>query len=230
MNHLVKNTLSLIFLLSNTILNAQNLSEMGENGKTKADEDWANGTAKYYFWGLRNYNKSEYESDLYLEHLGIFVTHLGCLAFGNDRDYNERIKEIVKEKYGRDIFLTLKKDARAFYDSLKKLETRKAIFLGGEKHLWHWFNEIGRYFQHRIKNDGKEIDIAKNLKVTLSFTVNRKGKCENISLTKTESVEFNKSMLTTFQRFFKYNRWLPAKQNGVRIAEKKAFEIVFNPE
>ena len=203
---------------------------MGENGKTKADQDWANGTAKYYFWGLRDYKKSEYESDLYLEHLGIFVTHLGCLVSRTERDYNGRIKEIVKEKYGRDIFLTLKKNARLFYDSLNKLETRKAIFSGGEKHLWSWFNEIGRYYQNHIQNDDKKVDIAKNLKVTLSFTVNRKGKCKNINLTKTESVEFNKSMLTTFQRFFKYNRWLPAKQNGVRVAEQKAFDIVFNPD
>jgi hypothetical protein len=230
MNFLLKNTLFLLFLLMNAVLNAQDMLAKGKDGRVAADEDWANGTAKYYFFGLRDYNKAEYENDLYLEHLGIYVTHLGCLAYGTERDYNKRIKEIVKEKYGRDIFKDLKKNARIFYDSLDRIETRKAIFAGGEKHLRNWFNEIARYYQSYIQRDGKDVEIAKNLKVTLSFTINRKGKSKNINLTKTESVEFNERMLRTFKVFFKYNRWLPAKQNGVRVAEEKAFEIVFNPD
>ena len=46
MNPLLKNTLFLVFLLSNTVLNAQ---ETDTRVRAEADEDWANGTAKYYF-------------------------------------------------------------------------------------------------------------------------------------------------------------------------------------
>lgn len=157
MNPLFKNTLFFIFLLSNTFLNAQNLFTRDKDGRALADEDWAKGEAKYFFWGLRDYNKAEYENDLYLEHLGIFVTHMGCLVSRKERDYNKRIQEIVKEKYERDIFLTLRKDANIFYDSLNELNTRKAVFLGGEKHLWEWSNEIGRYFQQHIQRTVKKL-------------------------------------------------------------------------
>ena len=59
MTPLFKNALLLTFLLLNTVLNAQDTLAKVKNGREKADEDWANGTAKYYFWGLRNYNKLE---------------------------------------------------------------------------------------------------------------------------------------------------------------------------
>ena len=113
-----------------------------------------------------------------------------------------------------------------FYDSLDRLETRQAIFSGGEKHLLASFELITYFF----KEDGRSKDLDSNFKITLSFTVNPRGKGKNIRFTKTESLEFNKDMATTFKRFFKHSRWLPAKQKGVRVAEEKAFEIVFNPD
>ena len=220
MNPLFKNTLFLIFFLSNTFLNAQ---ETDTRVRAEADEDWANGTAKYHYSvGKARNEKIDYR--LYLEHLGVFLTFYECLR--PPESYNIRIEEKLKEKYGRDMITTLKKDAGAFYDSLDRLTTRKAIFSKGEKQLLEAFRTMAYFF----KEDGKSKDLSNNFKITLSFTVNPKGKGKNIRFTQTENLEFNKNIACTFKRFFKYNRWLPAKQNGVRVAEEKAFEIVFNPD
>lgn len=220
MNPLLKTILSLVFLLSNTVLNAQ---QTDARVRAEADEDWANGTAKYHLsFGKAMNEKVNYR--LYFEHLGLFLNYYQCLR--PPEGYNIRIEEKLKEKYGRDMMATLKKDAKAFYDSLDRLETRKAIFADGEKQLLEVLRTIAYFF----KEDGKSKDLSNNFKITLSFMVNPRGKGKNIRFTQTESLEFNKNIAATFKRFFKYNRWLPAKQNGVRVAEEKAFEIVFNPD
>ena len=166
------------------------------------------------------------EAYLYFEHLGLFLTSTGCLLHDKTRSYNGVIKEKLKERYGRDMLITFKKDMRVFYDSLNRLKTRKAIFRRGEKHVLDWFKSMADFYQY----DKKNRDLGNNLKITLTFTVNRKGKCKNFNLPKTESLEFNKHVLSTLKKFFKYNKWLPAKQDGTRIEEEKAYDIVFNPD
>ena len=225
MNPLLKNTLFLLFLLVNAVLNAQ---QTDARVRAEADEDWANGTAKYYFSVGRGINErgrnEKLNYSLYLEHLGLFLETYECLR--PPESYNIRIQEKLKEKYGRDMFATLQKDTRAFYDSLDRLETRKAIFSDGEKQLLEVLRTIAYFF----KEDGKSKDLSNNFKITMSFTVNPRGKGKNIRFTQTESLEFNKNIAATFKRLFKHILWLPAKQNGVRVAEEKAFKIVFNPD
>jgi hypothetical protein len=212
----------LCFIFINTALNAQ--TEEDTKVKAEAREDWANGTAKYYG------SSKIYDLDctLYLEHLGIFLTPIGCLLHDKARRYNPVIEEKLKEKYGRDMLITLKKDRRVFYDSLSRLKNRKAIFCIGERHLLDWFNESARYYIYY--NDKKMMDLSSNLKIKLSFTINKRGKCKNFNLTKTENAQFDEKILKMYKRFFKYAHFLPAKENGVRIEEEKAYEIVFNPD
>jgi hypothetical protein len=148
------------------------------------------------------------------------------LRSGREEGYNIRIKEKLKEKYGRDIFKTLKKDMLVFYDSLNRLKTRNAIFTQGEKHFKYFID----YQCQSIPEYEKGIEFPKNLRVQLTFTINKKGKCKKLRLTKTEDVLFNDRVLLWFKRALKHCRWLPAKQNGKRIAEERTFDIVFNPD
>jgi hypothetical protein len=223
MKTLFKITLFFSFLCLNAVTNAQNLSEYDKKGMVEADADWANGTAKYYISFGRTMNEKPNYS-LYLEHLGLFKETYQCIH--PPKGYNIRIEEKMEEKYGRDMFKNLKKDAQLFYDSLNKVKMRKAIFSTGEKHFLYFLNLQCDYFKDY--QDG--VELPKNFKINVNFTVNKKGKCKNLSMTKTEDVQFNDKLFSWFKRFFKYCRWLPAKENGTRIEEEKAYEIVFNPD
>ena len=216
---LFKITFFLCFILSTIVVNGQNGDA---EGRVEADEDWAKGNAQYYDLGeLR-----EVDCDLYLEYLGVLRRFVGCIRLNKYDGYNNRIKEKLKEKYGRDMFISIKHDVHIFYDSLNKLKTRKAIFKEGEKCLLEWLNTAAQYLQ----DDKKSGDLGKHLKITLTFTVNKKGKCKKLNLTKTENPEFDYRLFRAYQNFLKHSRWLPAKDNGVHVVEEKTFDIVFNPD
>jgi hypothetical protein len=223
MNTVLKTLIFFSFIFLNGILNAQN----PKDGRTEADEDWANGAAKYHDLGGGKGGRLQFDSEshLYFEHLGLDLHIPGCLRMGTEQDYNNRIKEKLKEKYGRDMFATFEHDKRAFYDSLNRLKTRKAIFSDGDKRFFEWFYQTAQY----IQDDKKNANLGDNVKITLIFTINRKGKCKQFSLSKTEIPEFNAKLLSLFQGFFKHCHWLPAKENGVRVDEAQTYDIVLNP-
>jgi hypothetical protein len=224
MNTVLKISFFFSFIFLNAVLSGQDRSERDKHNRIEAEQDWANGNAQYYgsseMWDI--------DYTLYFEHLGLFLTPVGCLSHDRARSYNPVIEEKLKEKYGRDMFITLKKDRRVFYDSLNHLKNRKAIFRRGEKHLLDWFNQSARDYIYY--NDKKMMDLSSNLKIRLSFTINKRGKCKNFNLTKTENAQFDEKILKMYKRFFKYFYFLPAKENGVRIKEEKAYDIVFNPD
>jgi hypothetical protein len=230
MNFLFKITFFFSFTLLCIAVNGQNRAYGDEQGIKEANEDWAKNEAKYFIYGLKSFAKNDFEDGLYLEHLGVFLTQKGCFVSGTERGYNMRIIELLKEKlkteYGRDKLITLKRDVRIFYDSLNKLKTRKALFKGGEKHLSESLNSMAQYWQ----SDEKSGDLGNNLKITLTFTINKKGKCKHFSLTKTENTEFDNQLFATFKHLFHYWRWLPAKASSRQIEEERALEIVFNPD
>lgn len=249
MTILLKTLLSFSFLFIITLSNAQNSSsndleggylpiplsvKMAQNdleGRAEADEDWAKGEAKYHFSIGRLFNdvgriNSDLDYSLYFEHLGIFIHYFECLKPPNMEGYNMRIKEKLKEKYGRDMFKTLKKDRRIFYDSLNRLKTRNAIFSEGDKHFKMFLNFQCDYF----KAYEKDIKFPQNVQIRLTCTINKKGKCKVVTISQTEDIQFNDRLLLRFKQFLKHCHWLPAKQNGRRIAEERTFDIVFNPD
>lgn len=219
----LKNAFFFIFLLSNAVLHGQNLSTDDKRARAEAQEDWANGIAKYYVCFGKGVKK-KIDCSLYLEHLGLFEESYQCLS--PPKGYNIQIEAILKEKHGRDMFKTLEPDAQTFYDSLNKLITRNAIFRRGEKRFWLYLNNQCTYLQIHDKS----VEFPQNVKIELTFTINKRGKCKNIRITKTEDEPFNDKMFALYKGFLKHCRWLPAKTKGVRVEEEKTYEIVFNPD
>lgn len=223
MNILLKTLFFVPFIFPTFVLSSQNLTIKDREGIIKADTDWAKGKAKFYV-SVGTHYRNPIEDELYFEHLGMVIVYHECLWDGTEAGYNKQIKEKLKAKYGRDMFVNLKHDTKVFYDSLNRLKNRNAIFSGGEKHLWGAFNEEYHYFQYDENNaffEGKP-------RTLVTFTISKRGKCKNFKVNPTEDAEFDTQVLHIFKMYLTHFRWLPAKKNGKRVEEDKTFDVVFN--
>lgn len=166
-----------------------------ESGEKNAERYFSDGIYVLYSFGLTvslsgsDYGFAQYYNDYLNEKYGFKYESKGCVKMPNDNCFNIRMKELLFEKYGDDMFVRAKNEA---IHNFKKTEAYNKVqgdinndkifhqFLVHKKAEFKGGKDLMKKFVLENFGEGEEDDLDTYLSV--SFTVEKDGSISDVEL------------------------------------------------
>jgi hypothetical protein len=197
-----------------------------EDGTNKAISDASKGKYRLLSYGLPIYNDWDFQSfyeDYMLKAYGIDIGNGGCVVSEESECYSQKMREIIYEKFGKDVFDRAESEAKGKYKiSIKtRIDTgfifsqvdTMPVFIGG-------FDSLTTYLQNNLNyvenSDGK---------VIVLFVIEKNGAISNITIQNSLNKDADLEVIRVMSGM---PYWKPGIHHGQKARVRLALPIMFS--
>lgn len=215
----------LIFFFVLSKLSAQTSEPFGscEDGINKATKDAAKGKYEVLSYGLPFYDDWDFQwfyEKYILKKYGIIIGNGGCVVYEETDCYADRMREIVYEKFGYNIFDQARNEAMILWeDSCKvygypftSVDTLPE-FKGGEKAMY-------KFLEKNLVDP--DINDSIQGKIYVKFTIDEEGRVQNVFVIKGISGKYDQEVVRVLSLM---PIWKPGIYKGRKV--KVSFNMPF---
>ena len=230
--------LLLLFLLFIGPLSAfaQIYDESCEEAISRANNDFKKGKMQAITYGLVLEADPKFENfyeEYLLEKYGITSINGGCSIMESDECYSDRMNELIKTKYGANIYQKARKEAEALYpnkikswDDVEEEENTAQIFINISEppEFPGGLDSLYRYVEYETN----KLQLPKHEDPWRSFVsllIDTDGKLIEVKIEKGSHPKFDSALVKIMKQL---PAWKPGKENG-QVVQKRMILAIRHP-
>jgi len=197
-----------------------------KKGKLKAIKDAKNSHYEIISYGLPDYpdwNFQKFYENYVEKKYGIILGNGGCVLYEEKLCYTDKMREIVKKKFGENILIKSRKLAKIEFKRKILLEIKNDSIFTSVDTLPFFINNkenLSQYISNRLKNEKKL-----NGRTQVTFVVEKNGDLSNINLKPRIENKFDQKLIELLENM---PNWNPGIYFGEKVRTKIEFPIILN--
>lgn len=233
----MKNKFKIIFLIFYLLNLGSCKKNACDDGVLNAESDAKKGVYKLYSYGMPDYEDWDFQNfyeDFVYENYNIKIGNAGCVITEKSECYSNRMKVLIFDKFGSDIFEKAILQAKAKYPKVKlqaEIDKRNNlikkidsdfIFSSSDIDTKPKFKGGEEKFYSYLKNELKNInDLTK--KVGVLFVIEKNGTISNVEI-KRGSTKYDEEIIEVF---LNTPNWTPATLSGKKVRTRMQIPLIF---